>query len=256
MAGRKWTVVKTHRAAIKKWHSEAGFDEPPFDSRKLQPFWRGLFKSCDTTPGGKAAIGRSMARRIIQDWFKQKSLDGYRNAFVATIQYWLSKRFDEVASLQRRHIIGPTRQGFNITIDTQKNWQNVPQTFPLPHLADDGFKVGAVVQKFLDVTRGLSHSKTLVRATAPGGAYWGLKQLSNAAFNKALRTALFKAGVPKNKLHTYSSHSLRKGGFTAMRRAGAPADCAQRIIAHKSAASAKPYLQATMADLRRAVGKA
>ena len=136
----------------------------------------------------------------------------------------------------------------------QKNWQTVRQTFPLPSQSDDGFKIGAVVQKFLEVTAHLPSSEPLARATR--GTFWGATRLSNDAFNKALRAALFKAGVPACRLSDYSSHSLRKGGFTAMRRAGADKDCAQRVIAHKSEASAKHYLQATTSDLCRAIRKA
>ena len=55
--------------------------------------------------------------------------------------------------------------------------------------------------------------------------------------------------MPAKHLRRLSSHSLTEGGYTALIRAGVPADCAQQLIGHKSPASAEPYRKHSATDL-------
>jgi hypothetical protein len=141
-----------------------------------------------------------------------------------------------------------------VTIKKQKNRQSARQTIVLPATASDGFKVGKVVAKFLEATKHIPDGIGLIQSSEPNGSWTG-RQFLLSAWNKALRTALSATGVPQDQLASLSSHSLRKGGFSTMVKAGVPLSCVQTIIGHKSAESARPYMKWNLADQEKAARK-
>jgi hypothetical protein len=280
LEGRKWSAVKNFKNAISRHHLEQGWRRPPFDSSELSDFWRALKKRCDNTQEGKDAVHPGRLRIAIAFWLQKGSNVAVRNAFIAAVQFWGVKRFDEVRgktnmslwgigiarltpisrhepcafrrmqvkSLRRADIKGSEETGYSVIIGKQKNRPNERQTIYLPARAYDGFPVSKVVSTFLAATESIPSKMTLARS-CDSKNIWQANPLSNSAWNKALRAGFEAAGVPKSELQRISSHSLRKGGFTAMIRAGVPFDVAQQIIGHKSAESARPYLRRPQKDL-------
>lgn len=282
--GKRWTAVENARNAVNRFHKENHWRAPPFWHPRLTDFWRGLRKQCNNTKGGQAAVGQNLIRKVVRQWSAQGTLDAVRNAFMATAQYWGVRRFDEVRqptagpghvqpdttsartthtsgsdthgttrqvrNLRRVHINKRKDGGYTLTVVKQKNDPNkVGQRVPLPATAHDGFKISRVFDAFLRATSTLDGSSSLSRTTSQGGRSWSSRTLTNSAWNRALRKAFEEAGVPAKHLRRLSSHSLRKGGYTALIRAGVPADCAQQLIGHKSPASAEPYRKHSATDL-------
>ena len=100
----------------------------------------------------------------------------------------------------------------------------------IPEHTSNGAPVAAVIRLFLRIcpTEGPAfqgyHKKAWVHKHRP---------LSASAWNKELRAAL-RVCCPDINLKRISSHSLRKGGFSAAKAAGMSHECALRIIGHKS----------------------
>lgn len=251
-AGKKWSAVQNAKAAITRAHKEEKWGSTPFDHPDMADFWLGLRKCCDNTQQGQKALPPSLVRVIIQQWMGQQTHDAARNAFIAAVQTWGVKRISEVLNLCRKHIKVRRDGGFTLYIVKAKNDSIAAgQRVALPAKAGDGFDISRVVARFLSLTRELPSDEPLLQSTDCHGR-WSGTPFSGDAWNKALRKALTAAGVHPSKLSKLSSHSLRKGGFTALVRADVPADCRQRIIGHKSSSSAGPYTCRPLADLAAA----
>lgn len=251
---RKWTAVTNARVALRRLHKERGLRPPPFDHDRLADFWRGLRKACDNTQGGQDAIDPERLRKVLTGWLTRGTNSALRNAFVAAVQFWGLRRISEVTALTRRDITAMQDGSYTLLVRKQKNDPfGYGQRVPIPAVAHDNFQVGTILRRFLEATRGLPDDSPLVRTTVR--EKWDTKVLANDAFNRALRQALLKAGEDPLRITQLSSHSLRKGGFTALARAGVPQDCAQRLIGHSSARSGRTYLKRPFDDLRAAVTK-
>ena len=157
----------------------------------------------------------------------------------------------QVQRIHREHVSLREDGGYTLFLAQSKNDAiRAGSTVALPAKAHDGFNVSRVVSRFLAMTRAIPNGTSLLRATDNGA--WSSRRFSSDAWNKALRKALAAEGFSKVQLTRLSSHSLRKGGYTALIRKGVAADCAQRIIGHKSSRSAKPYMCRPLADLAAA----
>lgn len=248
----KWSGVVNARTALTRAHKDRRWPTPPFGHHGLADFWRGLRKACDNTQQGQDAIKPKTVRTVIAKWLAAKTGSGARNAFIAAVQFWGTRRISEVLRLTRRDIKPRADGGYTIMVRKQKNDPfGHGQRVPLPKTAHDGFDVSRPIRRFLRATEKLPDSQPLVRSIVKGNK-WATRTLAAAAWNSALRKALKDTGIAERKLRRLSSHSLRKGGFTALVRAGAPRDCAQQLIGHKSAASANAYIRRPLLDLAKA----
>jgi integrase len=220
----------------------------------MRDFWRGLQKSCDNTQIGKNALQPATVRRIISRWLGTGTRTGIKNAFIAAAQFWGVKRASEILSLRRSQIRRDGSGGYSLYFHTQKNDPfGRGQRVPLPAKAHDGFDVAEIVRRFLDFTQPLGESAPLARSTVRD--QWTPRPLTRDAWNRALRLALHEDGFSGHELHMLSSHSLRKGGYTALLRAGVPEDCARAVIGNKSSRSAAPYIRRPWSDLVAAAGR-
>lgn len=249
--GKKWSAVTNARTAIARAHREFKWGPTPFGHPDMSDFWTGLRKCCDNTQRGQNALRPDTVRSITRRWMQLGTLDAVRNAFVAVVQTWGVKRISDVLRLHREHISLRGDGGYTLYIAQSKNDAiREGLKVALPATAHDGFNVSRVVSRFLTMTRGLPSGTPLLRSTDNGA--WASSRFSSDAWNKALRKALAAEGFSEAQLTRLSSHSLRKGGYTALIRGGVAGDCAQRIIGHKSSRSAKPYMCRPLADLAAA----
>ena len=78
--------------------------------------------------------------------------------------------------------------------------------------------------------------------------------LSRSAWNRAIKVAI-KIVRPGLGLDRLSSHSFRKGGFTAAREAGMPIDCAIDVIGHICTDTWQAYCFRKLDDTRAWVAR-
>ena len=110
-----------------------------------------------------------------------------------------------------------------------------------------------IIRHFLALTEGLEGP--IVRATR-GKTSWHVDPVpfSRAGWNKAIKEAI-KAVRPDTDVQRLSSHSFRKGGFTAAREAGMPIDIAIDVIGHQCTDSWQAYCFRKLDDTRAWVSK-
>jgi integrase len=228
--------VKSYRSAIAALHRIRGWAPPPFEAGVVKAFWDGLLKSCNNQVVGKEPITKQQFTDMVLHWLNKQSTAGMRNAFVAVMQFYGMRRISEVLALTRDQIedLGEGK-GVVIRVTRSKNDRfGRGMEVPIPDKSKEGIPLGQIIRVFLHHTRDLQG--VLLRASS-GKHGWSPEPLSRDTWNTAVKDA-FKVLYPGLPTKNFSSHSFRKGGFTAARQAGMPHDCSIDIIGHKQGGDA------------------
>lgn len=155
----------------------------------------------------------------------------------------------------------PSNGGFTLKIRFQKNDPfGHGMTVPLPEVTRGGTRIGDIIRRFRDATASLTLEVaaadaqgkvcTIVRATR-GDSVWHDNAFSGSDWNKTIRnTLLYLKLVEKNQLAPLSSHSFRKGGLTAAKRAGVPHDACIDVIGHMSTDAWLTYCKRPVSEVR------
>ena len=126
---------------------------------------------------------------------------------------------------------------------------------PLPEVTRSGTPVGGIIRRFRDATRELAKGPrvegySIVRATR-GENTWHDNNFSSPHWNKTVRNTLLNLKlVEKSQLASLSSHSFRKGGLTAAKRAGMPHDACIDVIGHLSTDAWLTYCKRPVSEVR------
>lgn len=240
LKGSNWSKVCSYRSAISALHRYRNWHAPPFDEPIVQAFLQGLQKSCNNRVVGKIPISKEEMTALVTHWFLKQSNNGYRNAFLAVVQFYGMRRISEVLALTREQIIDlGVGNGFVIRVDRQKNDKyGRGMEVPLPEHTTDNIPIGPIIRQFLLVTQNVQG--ILVRASR-GKHQWNEKDtgvMDRGVWNTAIKDAYKVLWPDRPDTSLISSHSFRKGGFTAARQAGMPHDCAIDVIGHSPGSDA------------------
>jgi hypothetical protein len=115
--------------------------------------------------------------------------------------------------------------------------------------------VGDIIRRFKVATQALSdtlqgESDSIVRATR-GENSWHDNNFPSSSWNKTIRSTMLALKLAdKTQLGPMSSHSFRKGGLTAAKRAGVPHDACIDVIGHLSTDAWLTYCKRPVNEVR------
>lgn len=262
--------VNATKAAVAAYHKIRHLPPPPFNDPAMAYFWEGLRKECDNVVKGKEAITKPQLIGILKHWAKVVSPASKRNQCMAVMQFYAMRRVSEILNLTILNVedLGVGR-GVVLKIPRQKNDKyGRGMEVPLPEKTLDGVAIGSIIRAYLDLpgvrthegpllryanshtthrarTQGLAHARlsltcisafSIVCSMTRGQQGLIDKPLSRDVWNKAVREA-FEKVFPDVPSVSISSHSFRKGGFTAAKLAGMAHDCAIDAMGHSHTSS-------------------
>jgi integrase len=202
---------------------------------------------------------------LITHWCERGSRSARRNATMATFMFVGMGRFGEMARTRVADLTDlGVGQGFNWRILFSKTDQvgkgSLP--IPMPEQLDVGCPIGGLLRSFLAIAPP-DDGGPLFRSSSFSGDVWlpltpsmMAKGVNNGGFNLALRKALL-VSCPhlRESIKSYSSHSLRKGGATALYEAGFSVGRCRAVLRHSSDDAVRHYVQPAQASIRSSLAK-
>jgi integrase len=202
---------------------------------------------------------------LVAHWQSKKSKSALRNATMATFMFVGMGRFGETARTRVADLtdLGEGK-GFNWRIPFSKTDQigRGALPIPMPEQLDVGCLIGGPIRDFLAVAPP-NDGGPLFRSSSYTAETWlplspsmMAKGINNGTFNQALRQALL-CSCPhlRETIKLYSSHSLRKGGATALYEAGFSIGRCRAVLRHSSEDAVRHYVQPAQASIRASLAR-
>jgi hypothetical protein len=242
--GQREGYITTLKAAIAAYQLDNGMPPPPWggggrmgrarrESPALIAFFQGLMRAAPPRvfPGdsGTLPMPVHVLHTLVNYWIDQRQLCHFRNAIMALGQFYLMRRAAEMRNIKQGDLVDlGVGRGMELRVRSMKHVRTGHRVTIVEHVHDSR-PLAPLFRLYLQATRNLRGF--IMRSTTPDGNKWAKvdKAVSLTSYNQSIVKAL-QIVAPYLHERCWSSHALRKGGFTHARETGMPMEVANRIV--------------------------